>query len=131
VIITGIAVAAILAYIVGIPPSFSAEYSRTSLLDPKIVVAILMLMLLIVDSLLQDSLLQDSLLLIMNLSSTTQIIPSLSSTTQTTQTIHRMQITLMIALRIPPLTVQTQTHRFKEMIIQHYCRQSDPKTLFE
>jgi hypothetical protein len=29
-IITGIAVAAILAYIVGIPPSFSAEYSRTT-----------------------------------------------------------------------------------------------------
>ena len=29
-IITGIAVSAILAYIVGIPPSFSAEYSRTT-----------------------------------------------------------------------------------------------------
>jgi hypothetical protein len=29
-IITGIAVAAILAYIVGIPPSFSAEYSKTT-----------------------------------------------------------------------------------------------------
>ena len=29
-IITGIAVAAILAYIVGIPPSFSAGYSRTT-----------------------------------------------------------------------------------------------------
>jgi hypothetical protein len=29
-IITGIAVAALLAYIVGIPPSFSAEYSRTT-----------------------------------------------------------------------------------------------------
>jgi hypothetical protein len=29
-IITGIAVAAMLAYIVGIPPSFSAEYSKTT-----------------------------------------------------------------------------------------------------